>query len=627
MARGKLQGMEYGTETLPTRRTILPLLYLALIAALPCLSLLGDGGGYLADPFSELPVKLWVFETFGHSVPLLGGVVEGIGHPASGALNNPDVVGTLLMSAFRPLLGGPGAYNGMVVLQLWASMAACWLLARDLTRDHRASLMAAVVFGLSPLVLVYCVAGAVTDMLNLWPYPLAIFWLLRAMRRGNNRDALLGGAAVGVGVIICPYNAVIFSALAVPLLALLPWIRRSWLTLSPDPEATARPVDWLRVGLLALLAAGLTGGAYLLWLRGLMADPSSLMSDEQVASTRHAAPWPFLEPLHQDRYVAYLMDYLAVGKEQLVVRETGSRYFRAFSTGLLVPSLALLGLLASRGRRWVVGFWLVVAAFFAVASTGPFLPLASDLSLPGAYNPVWMGVFHLLPGSSMILEPFRYALGVSLALGLASAVGVVALQRRFGAWVGWVLPGVFVLELALLSPVPVPLPTSALEPDPAYAALDEVLPPGAIIELPYFTRGSHRFERVHFLNQVTHGRAIPDEVTGFLPRYLLQNHLSSELIELERCSEHLLIRDHDMALIDIDRQKLVDDGFVGIVVDHNAYENDRRRDAVMALLGKLSHPTRHHGRAVFSLVSTDNPPTSQGPAAEDPVSSPPPTTP
>ena len=612
---------------MPTRQTILPLLYLALIAALPCLSLLGAGGGYLADPYSELPVKLWAFATFGDSAGLFGGLAQGIGYPQPGPLNNPDVVGTLLMSAFRPLLGGPGAYNLMVVLQLWASMAACWLLARDLTRDHRASLMAAVVFGLSPLVLVYCVAGAVTDMLNLWPYPLAILWLLRALRRGSNRDALLGGAAVGVGVITCPYNAVIFSALAVPLLALLPWIRRSWLTLSPDPHATARPVDWLRVGLLALLAVGLTGGAYLLWLRGLMADPSSLMSEEQVASSRHAAPWPYLEPEHQDRYVAYLMDYLAVGKEQLVVREAGSRYFRAFSTGLLAPALALLGLLASRGRRWVVGFWLVVAVFFAVASTGPFLPLSSDLSLPGAYNPVWMGVFHLLPGSSMILEPFRYALGVSLGLGLASAVGVVALQRRFGAWVGWVLPGVFVLELALLSPVPVPLPSVVLEPDAAYATLDEVLPPGAIIELPYFTRGSHRFERVHFINQVAHGRPIPDEVAGFLPSYLLQNHLISELIELERCSEHLLFRDHDMALIDIDRQELVDDGFVGIVVDHNAYENDRRREAVMVLLGQLTHPIRHHGRAVFSLVSTDDPPKPKDQVAEEPLPLPLPATP
>ena len=589
---------------MPTRSTILSLLYLVLFAVLPCASLLVGGGGYLADPWSELPVKLWSFETFADS-GLFGGNVVGIAYPEVGTLNNPDVVGTLVFAAARPVLGPAGAFNLLVVLQLWAAMAAGWLLARDLIRDHRAALIAGVVFGLSPLVLVYCVAGAVTDMLNLWPYPLAIMLLLRGLRRGRALDGFLGGGAVGLGFVTCPYNAVVFSAFAVPFLLCLPWLWRTRLTVAIDPLATASPRDWLRVAASALLGLGLTGGLYALWLRGIMADPRSLMSDAHVSSTRHAAPWPFLVPGYQDRYVAYLMDFLAVGKEQLVVRESGSRYFRAFSMGFVAPALALLGLLATRGRRFAVVFWLLVAGFFAMAATGPFLPLSADLALPGAWNPIWMGVFHGLPGAKLILEPFRYALGVSLALGLAASVGVVALQRRFGSWVAWALPWVLVLELAVLSPLPVPLPTAQLEPDPAYSSLDEVLPPGAIIELPYFARGSQRFERVHFMNQRVHGRPIPDQVVGFLPRYLLENHLSSQLIELERCSGHMLTQDHDMALIELDRQQLVADGFVGFVVDHNAYENDRRREAVMGLLGQLSDPIRHHGRAVFPLVESD----------------------
>ncbi len=585
---------------MPHRQTILSLLYLAVLAALPAASLLG-GGGYLADPWSELPVKLFGFDLFAQG-SFFGGMVDVIGYPEPGPLNNPDIVATALTALLRPVLGFAGAYNLMVVLQLWATMAATWLLARDLTRDRTAALTAAVVFGLCPIVLVYCVAGAVTDMLNLWPYPLAGLFLLRALRRGRVLDGFLGGVAVGLGFVTCPYNAVIFSALAVPFLVLLPWLWPTRFTVVKDPLATARPRDWLKPGLACAGGMLLTAGLYSLWLRGIMTDPRSLMSAEHVEGTRHAAPWPFLDPEHQDRYVAYLMDYLAVGKSELIVREAGSRYYRAFSLGFLAPCLALLGLWASRGRRFAVGFWLLVALFFALASTGPFLPLTSDIAFSYAWNPVWMGIFHALPGAYIILEPFRYALGVSLALGLVASVGVLALQRRFGTWVGWAAPAVVVLELALLSPVPAPLPTAQLEVDPAYAELDSVLPPGAIIELPYFVRGSHRFERLHFLNQRTHGRPIPNEVVGFLPRYLLENHLSSQLIELERCSQHLLAREHDLDLIAIDRERLVADGFVGIVVDHHGYENDRRRQAVMGLLGQVAEPVRLHGRAVFSLV-------------------------
>ena len=48
-------------------------------------------------------------------------------------------------------------------------------LVRSQVRSRGAALYGAVVFVLTPLVLVYCVAGAVTDMLNLWPWALALW--------------------------------------------------------------------------------------------------------------------------------------------------------------------------------------------------------------------------------------------------------------------------------------------------------------------------------------------------------------------------------------------------------------------------------------------------------------------
>jgi len=46
------------------------------------------------------------------------------------------------------------------------------------------------------------------------------------------------------------------------------------------------------------------------------------------------------------------------------------------------------------------------------------------------------------------------------------------------------IPVLVVAEVAWLSPVPVPLPVAEPQLSAAYERLDEVLPPGPIIELP-----------------------------------------------------------------------------------------------------------------------------------------------
>jgi hypothetical protein len=578
-----------------------PLLYLAILAGLPLLSILGHDQAALADPASELPTKLWCYEVYTR-VGLLGGELSSIGFPNGGPLNNPDLVGTVMLRLLQPLLGRAGGYNAMVVLQLWLSMTAAWLLARDLTRDHRAALVAAVAFGLYPLVLVYCVAGAVTDMLNLWPYPLAILFGLRALRRGRAWDGVAAGACVGLGFISCPYNAVVFSAILVPALLGLPFLVRGGWTPERDPKAHGRLGAWPRALGGLLLGVLVTAGLYALWLRGMMADADSQMAASYVDATRHAPPFTTLQPLVEHRYTAFLSDYVAVGKGELISREAGSRYLRAFSVGFGVLALCAIGLLASWRRRAAVLFWLGVALFFVLASLGPFLPIHGQLSTTEPSNPVWLGLYYGFPGAKLLLEPFRYALGAALAFGLVAAVGARALQRRLGGWVGWLLPLLLVLEQALLSPVPVPLPAASLSVDPAYAELDEHMPPGALIELPYFDRGSERFSRWHFLNQLEHRRPILDEVIGFLPRYSVENHYLRALISAEKDRGQIRAEPPDPERIEPDRLRLADDGFVAIVVDPEAYASPAKLQRVEVLLAPLGEPLLLHGRMVYPLI-------------------------
>lgn len=589
----------------PTARELrLAALVLLPCAALPLLSLWPDPGRALADPLSELPVKLWAFETFAE-VGLLGGTVDSIRFPDPGVLNNPDPVGTVLTLFLRPLFGRVGAYDALVFVQLALTMFATFRLARELVRDAVSALLPAVAFALTPLVLVYCVTGAVTDMLNLWPYPLALRALLRALHREGWRDGFAAGAWAGLGFLSCPYNFVIFSAMAAPALLFVPVL---WRRGVGPVETEAPPLRQLgRALAAAALPALLVGGGAAWEIRRITRSPDSMMSEEVIAGTRHSAPYPFLDPRHVDRYTAYLADYVAVGKGALIERSAGSRYYRAFSPGISLLLLAGLGGVLHR-RRGMWLFWTLTAAWCFAASTGPFLPLTRVQAPGGAVNVAWLFCHHVLPGGDVILEPFRYALGGVLALVMAAAMGLDELVRRGGRWLGGAALGLWLVELVVVSPVPVPLPTADLRLDPGWSRLDTALGPGAVLSLPYFDRGTDRFRRIHFLEQRVHGRPIPDEVVGFPAAWLKENQFTADLLAREKSKGRLRVFLTAPDRVAADRQRFVEAGFAGVVVDPTGFQTPQEWAKVREALRALGEPTQVGGLYVWAAPAAPPPP-------------------
>lgn len=541
---------------------------LLLVGALPLLSLLGHPGAMLADPLSEWPVKLWVFETFAE-VGLFGGRVDASAFPVGGPLNNPDVVGTALTALVRPILGRAASYNLLVMLQLQATLLATWALVRSLLADRGAAFFAAVAFALTPMVLVYCVAGAVTDMLNLWPYPLLLRALWRGLAAGSGRAGAEAGAWAVAGFLTCPYNFVVFSTLAVPALPVLPWLVGA---------GGARGAARALAAFGAVLGVGVGLDAFWTWELTHAAD--SQIPADLIEVTRHRPPYPFLEPGHVDRYTAYLADYVAITKGALIEREAGSRYLRAFSPGLVALALAGAGLLLA--RRPAHRFWVVAAAWCALVSTGPFLPLNRLHHLDGPGNLAWR-LAAALPGGDLILEPFRYALPAALGVAVGAAVAVDRLAGRL-PWLGPVAALAWLAEEVWVSPVPVPLPTVVPVVPAVYARLDQYVGPGAVLELPFFDTGTDRFLRVHFLHQRVHGRPIPDEVTGLPGRYFRENQFVADLVATERPMGRLSVKVTRPERVEADLRSFVEDGFAAVVVTPNFFPTRNARDRVAARL-------------------------------------------
>ena len=594
-----------------------PLVLMALACALPLLSLVGHPGAYLADPLSELPVKLYFHETFWARGYWLGGVVDTIGYPLTGPINNPDPVGMVVTGLLAPIVGRPWAYNLFIWLELFAAALSAWVLARGLCRDEvaagppgrggaaGAAPPAGVAYALTPLLLVYPLAGAITDMLNVWPYPLAIHFALRALRRPGWRDGALAGAFAAAGLASCPYNFVVFSIAIIPSLLWLPVAWGQRLVPEPDPDELRGPAadqarQWGRAVLGLGLVFGALGGLYMWQLRSIMSDPTSQMSDAIVSATRHAPPYLPLNPRTFDHYVAHLADYVAVGKDALFVRVMGARQYRALSPGLFVIAVSLLGVMGASRRRAAL-LWPLIAAFAALASAGPFLALSTGWGYDEPVNPVWLGIHHYFPGGSMLLEPFRYGILAAMALSIAAAVGVAALARRLGRWVAWAAPAVVVVEVALLSPVPLPLPTYTPDVPPVYGDLDDLLPPGAIIELPYTDKNTPRFVRDHFVNQLTHGRPIANEVQGFFPRYLVENEFTAKLLSIENKNHRISIQYHDRGQLEADRRRLAADGFAGVILDPARFADPAEGRHAEQTLSALGEPVARDGRLIYRL--------------------------
>ena len=125
------------------------------------------------------------------------------------------------------------------------------------------------------------------------------------------------------------------------------------------------------------------------------------MSDEMVAATCHAWPFSDLRPELEDRYTAFLRDYLAI--KGAITRDLGSASTAPSRLGCCGGLAAWRRGAAARGGP-VGGDGL----FFVLASVGPSA-LDSGAAAPLLVNPVFLPALRGA-GRDILLEPFRYGL-------------------------------------------------------------------------------------------------------------------------------------------------------------------------------------------------------------------------
>lgn len=365
-----------------------------------------------------------------------------------------DPLTTGLAAVLGRLLGWTAAWNVIVLGGVALAFVGGAVLARRCDGDPW---VGGTVLALGPIFLGSLASGLTEDAgLGLVALALAL------VRDPSPRRTLAGGALLGLSA-WCGLVLAWFGALAAVVLC-LPDLRQ--------PERRGPIIGAAALALLLVLPAGLMQG--------------SRLGGE---GHRHGTPPEVHEPLWQVNpwRQADLASFFVPGPAPL----QGGDLLRLHPVYLgWIP--LLLALRGGRSRWWVM---LVLAA---VAATGSRLSLGGEpLGLPGPGG--W--VLDRLPFGGLVNHHARAMLVGQIALAVLAARGA----RRLGRLPPVALAAGIGAELALLSPLGLPLPTTPAAVPAVFHDLPEGR--GGVLTVPIAGPGVHFQQPLY--EQRAHGRPIP----------------------------------------------------------------------------------------------------------------------
>lgn len=442
--------------------------------------------------------------------------------------------GLAAATILRPLTLA-AANNTMVLAFVFANMACAYALAWDLTRNPRASVAAAVVFGLSPYLGAHLVGHF--ELMAAWPLPL--FALLMRRSLDGSRAAAFGAAALAVATAYTTYYYVIYLGLfaivyvtadfhlvtisrsrrtptrelirvrqtllagAALLAAMALWIVTTGggqtfgvsMTRPQNPLTAmwALLIAWALCAWRPTVRIGAAGGIDAAWRR--VASVAAVLTVVFLAGTapllveaaRVAARGEYVSQTYSWRSAPRGVDAITpfVGPpSHPLVRDALHRLYASANIDVveavgwmgIVPLLIAFGVSGDADAPRRLRTWWTVAAVFGLLALGPYftvLGIDTGLRLPEI-------LLRFVPIVSNARMPGRMMVVVFTAI-----VAIVAL-RLSGARGRLASPGVqwTLITLIVFECWDAPIPITVVDRPAVYEALAQQ-PPGAVCEVPF----------------------------------------------------------------------------------------------------------------------------------------------
>jgi hypothetical protein len=511
---------------------------------------------------------------------------ELLSYPDGGTLYFIDTVQAVVSWPLQ-WIGGPAlAFNAVILAELALSGFAAWLLARRLTGDALASGAALVVYGAAPHLLGQAYNGISETVCAGW-FPLTLLCVLRVLERASVGRAVVLALCAAACVLTSWYFG-LFAALGSLLLIGWQATQRSW------------SIQWGRT-LAALVGAGT--GALALILPVFSSFSSSLDAPDALVKRDPA----FVEASLINHNITDILAFFRLSRTASPDLRTlyGEELIIVIYLGWVALLIAGYELWATRRRR-ELGAWLMLGGVFFLFSLGPWLNVGGEyVELLGRQVPLpFLPLYKALPIFDRISHPFRFVMGVQLALAMLAAHGLRHLLRRRAQPVriglALALGTLALVEIATTTPARLPVPSSDATIPALYDDLAADPTPGAVLDLPMTVPNLER--AVYVWYQSAHGRPVPWGLNEPMPRLLLENRLTVTLIRLEATRAQTLpprLPELDMVVA---ARSLARQGYRYIVVHESLYPAFKLDQVEALLTGAIGEPARRDGRLVYTLT-------------------------
>ena len=492
--------------------------------------------------------------------------------PNGGSLYFIDTMQAVFSWPMQKIFGPVFAYNFVIIVQLALCGYGAWLLAFKKTGDAFGSCAALFIFEMTPHIMGQAYNGISETVCAGW-FPLSIWALFCLMERPSWKNASLL-VLFGSLCILSSWYYGLFTAIAASILLLWSVLTQGWL------------YRWRHISIWLLVAAVLS----LLIVAGPFLSFQSSLGAEDALVTRDP---DFVERSLINHNITDIVAFFNPSKvpSPNLFLLYGEELIIVIYIGWIAISLAIYSIYSFRRTREIAP-WIWMGLLFFLFSLGPYLNVGgSYLELDGKRIPLpFLALFTAFPIFDRISHPFRFTVGVELAVAILAAHGARKLLRgyetRSKIAILCALGFAIMMEYRLASPAQIPIPTSDATISQAYEDMKEDPIHGAVLDLPLTLPN---LERAIFVwNQSVHERPVPWGLNDPMPTALLKNQLTKTLIEIEgnrsRSLPHIL---PELDLV-ISSRSLVRQGYRYIVVHKDFYPRykvDQVEQILTALYG------------------------------------------
>ncbi len=441
--------------------------------------------------------------------------------PYGGRLYVIDPLNAISTALLMPILGLVSAYNLTQALQLLAASLSAWALARWLTHDYKAALVAGTIYGFCPFVLSSGIASGIDETSNIAWLPLSILGLMMCV---NGQTPLLGIFLGGFGLALAAVGSWYYG-----MTATIFWLFSGVWTLVTRrvPAGPASSVNWLYPILACLLSALIAMPLALLFAQSLKGD-SSLLGQVNITERQEKHHLEFMYHTFDFKNNAIMSNYFLPGKDKISIAIDVDRRLKTMYIGLIALVLAAFGFWKERRASY---YWLSAAALFGVLSLGPYLALSPNLALPKPWSPFYLFAYYVIPGFRMVAICDRLSIGVQISIAMLAALGLHQLLPRGwrGLSLALLLVCAIVAELIYISPVPWPIYSSDATIPPIYQELAKRPERRGLVPLP-LNRFNHQLQPgEYYYWQTAHHKPLPATLTTRFSDTMMSNRLVGAL--------------------------------------------------------------------------------------------------